>query len=414
MHRNPAQKNPSVFISYAHEGDLGERIFKLAIWLRKNNVEVYTDHEYQNRPPKQGWRPWMQHHIENDDVILIVCTERYRRLFEKRETDGKSGLGVTWESAIITSDLYRSRLQNTRFYPIIPDGGDQSHVPSVLQDWNNNHHFPSDNERILALIREDIESSTCLPQINQLANGHQQGTLLSRDNPFGDRGCIRDPERFFNREQELAEIFDELRKGVSLSLVGEAQVGKSSLLAMIAALGPQEMQRDPAEFIIIDMQLIRNEDEFFEALCEELGLAHTLRYRNLAKALRGRQVVVCLDEIEKMKNPQCFSGDERTELRGHANGSDTPLTLVIASRSPLDVLFEDNPFTTSPLASLCKYKPIGGFSPGTSEAFLLHRLQGNSVGFSAGQRQILYEQSDGHPGKLQAEASALYSQLVQH
>jgi len=236
---------------------------------------------------------------------------------------------------------------------------------------------------------------------------------LSQVNPFGDRGCIRDPARFFNRERELAEIFDELRKGSSLSLVGEAQVGKSSLLAMIAARGPQELQRDPADFITIDMQVIRNEAEFFEALCEQLGLGLTVRGLALDRALRGRKVVVCLDEIEKMTNRQCFSGEERTELRGHANGPDTPLTLVIASRSPLDMLFEDNPLRTSPLASLCHpYRRIGAFSQATSDAFLMHRLQGNAVAFSARQRQMLHEQSGGHPGQLQAAAAALYHQLA--
>ena len=237
---------------------------------------------------------------------------------------------------------------------------------------------------------------------------------LSQENPFGDRGCIRDPARFFNRERELAEIFDELRKGSSLSLVGEAQVGKSSLLAMIAARGPRELQRDAADFITIDMQVIRNEEEFFDALCEKLGLGLTVRGLALDRALRGRQVVVCLDEIEKMTNRQCFSGEERTELRGHANGPDTPLTLVIASRSPLDMLFEDNPLTTSPLADLCRpYRRIGAFSQATSEAFLLHRLQGNAVAFSSRQRQMLHEQSGGHPGQLQAAAAALYNQLLE-
>lgn len=235
---------------------------------------------------------------------------------------------------------------------------------------------------------------------------------FSRANPFGDRGCVRDPARFFNRERELAEIFDELRKGSSLSLVGEAQVGKSSLLAMIAAQGPRELQRDPADFITIDMQVIRNEDEFFDALCEKLGLGLTVRGLALDRALRGRQVVVCLDEIEKMTNRQCFSGEERTELRGHANGPDTPLTLVIASRSSLEKLFEDDVARTSPLAGICGVRRVLPFSQTTSEAFLLHRLQGNAVTFSARQRQMLHEQSGGHPGQLQAEAAALYRQLA--
>jgi hypothetical protein len=413
VQRDSARPQPAVFISYAHEGDLGERVLELALWLREHEIEVHTDHLYKNRPPEEGWRAWMQHHIESDDVVMIVCTKRYKELFEKQPVDDGRGFGVSWEGAIITAELYNSRLHNSRYFPILPDGGDPSHVPKLLQDWNNNHRFPSGKHGILALIRNDDPMATIDRQPSSLAEVQGGRAALSRENPFGDRGCIRDPTRFFNRGQELAEIFDELRKGSSLSLVGEAQVGKSSLLAMIAARGPEALKRDSSQIVTIDMQVIRNEDEFFDALCEKLGLGLTVRGLHLERALRGRQVVVCLDEIEKMTNPQCFSGGERTELRGHANGSDTPLTLVIASRSPLAHLFDDDPRNTSPLADLCgPPQRIGPFSPATSEAFLLHRLQGNAVSFSPSQRKWLHEQSQGHPGKLQGEAAALYRQLA--
>lgn len=405
-----------MFISYAHEdeGDLGERVLELALWLGEQEIEVHTDHQYTHRPPEEGWRPWMQHRIEQADVVIIVCTERYKQLFEKQQVDHQRGFGVAWEGAIITTELYNARLHNSRFFPILPDDGDPRHVPSVLQDWNNNHRFPSGNNRILALIRNDPPVSLATDrQPPAIGVPEKTGAMLSRENPFGDRGCIRDPARFFNRERELAEIFDELRKGSSLSLVGETQVGKSSLLAMIATRGPEELQRDPAQFVSIDMQVIRNEDEFFDALCEKLGLGLPVRGVHLERALRGRQVVVCLDEIEKMTNPRCFSGEERTELRGHANGSDSPLTLVIASRSPLAHLFDDNPRDTSPLAGLCgqPYR-VEPFSQATSEAFLLHRLQGNAVSFTASQRQTLHEQSQGHPGRLQVAAAMLYRKLA--
>jgi hypothetical protein len=189
-------------------------------------------------------------------------------------------------------------------------------------------------------------------------------------------------------------------------------VGKSSLLAMIVALGPQVLERDAAQFVTIDMQVIRNEDEFFDALCEKLGLGLTVRGLALDRALRGRRVVVALDEIEKMANPRCFSGEERAELRGHANGPDTPLTLVIASRSSLDKVFDDDPGRTSPLAGICGVSRVLPFSQATSRDFLLHRLQGNAVAFTANQLQWLHEQSGGHPGQLQAIAAELYRRLA--
>jgi hypothetical protein len=233
-----------------------------------------------------------------------------------------------------------------------------------------------------------------------------------RDNPFGDRGRISDPSRFFDREELLRDIFVELRKGSSLSLVGESQIGKSSLLAMVKHQGPRALAGTGKRFILIDMQSIRDEAEFFEVLCTELGLGLTLRWQGLKRALEHQQVVVCLDEIEKMIHPQLFSPEMRAELRGLAEGQDAPLSLVIASRSNLSDLFPDNPRETSNLAGICGGFRVGPFSEAISGAFLRLRLLGHPVQFTEGQIAGLHEQSQGHPGRLQSMAADLYRHLV--
>jgi hypothetical protein len=232
-------------------------------------------------------------------------------------------------------------------------------------------------------------------------------------NPFGDRGCIRDPARFFDRDELLRRIFEELGKGSSLSLVGETQIGKSSLLAMIRHQGPESLQLSPEQFCLLDLQGIGDENEFFEALCEGLALPQTLRGWQLGRVLRqrGQRYVVCLDEIEQMVNPQGFPGSARTEMRGLADGSEAPLTLVIASRSPLESLFEDDPRSTSPLASLCGAPlRVPPFSPAITQQFLRERLKGNAIQFSLADGERLHQQTKGHPAKLQAAAADLYRQ----
>jgi hypothetical protein len=231
-------------------------------------------------------------------------------------------------------------------------------------------------------------------------------------NPFGDRGCIRDPDRFFDRDELLRRIFEEMGKGSSLSLVGETQIGKSSLLAMICHKGPETLQLPPEQFGLLDMQGIGNENEFFEALCEVLALPQTLQGWRLGRALRqrGQRYVVCLDEIEKMVNPHSFPGEARTQLRWLANGSETPLTLAIASRSPLESLFDDNPLVTSPLADLCHTLPVPPFSLAITQEFLRQRLKGNAIQFNLADGERLHQQTKGHPARLQAAAAELYRQ----
>jgi tetratricopeptide (TPR) repeat protein len=226
VHSNCKKSNPTVFITYAHEGDLGERVAALAEWLTDNGVQVITDHPYKNRPPEIGWRAWMQHSIEDADMVLIVCSERYKRLFEKRETIDGGGFGVTWESAIINDDLYQSRLRNQRFYPILPDDGDHSHIPRVLNEWYNNHRFPSGNSGILSLIRDEIKIPKPKQPMQQLLPGELSGSNDPRLQP-------REGE-VVGREDKLAEVIAFLtgsNRNVTVCghITGSAGIGKTEV-----------------------------------------------------------------------------------------------------------------------------------------------------------------------------------------
>lgn len=145
-----------VFISYAWESpEYKDAIWDLSGWIQTNSdneIEVITDHLFENRPPEKGWQIWMQDQIDNCDFVLLACTQKYRARFEKRDDGSVGGAGVTAEGAIITQELYNQKLRNNKFFPILPDGGDMNNIPTLLQPFNNNHFFPSGNERILKLI----------------------------------------------------------------------------------------------------------------------------------------------------------------------------------------------------------------------------------------------------------------------
>lgn len=85
-------------------------------------------------------------------------------------------------------------------------------------------------------------------------------------------------------------VFDGLSKHNSVSLVGDSQTGKSLLLWHVAQQAQSTLGPDH-EAVYLDMQLMRK--------------------------LRGRKVVLCLDEMEKM-TWRGFSHDLRSELRGIA------------------------------------------------------------------------------------------------
>jgi len=219
------------------------------------------------------------------------------------------------------------------------------------------------------------------------------------ENPFGDRGRIEDPMRYFVRQPITRELFDELRKRQSVSLVGDSQSGKSSLLWHVVQVGPQVLNRPMEDFAYFNLELVRSEEEFFEFLCETLGVANCRGYR-LDKTLRGRHIYLCLDEVEKMVW-QGFTQEIRSELRGLADGPGAPLTLVIASREPLARLFPDVPDMTSPLAGLCHPLTFTPFTLQEAIALVRFRLQGTSISLPDNAVETAWCESRGYPAALQ-------------
>jgi len=231
-------------------------------------------------------------------------------------------------------------------------------------------------------------------------------TKTTPSNPFYDQGRISDTRRFFGRDKLLREVFEELKKGTNLSLVGETQMGNSSFLHYVSQIGVEKLP--DKKFIYLDMQIVHDEGDFFKALCGEIGISE-LRGSELHRALRGQQYVLCLDNIERMTN-KLFTGDERTELRGLAEGNGAPLTLLIASHSPLAELFPDSSNDASPLAGICQIIKIPPFSKAEVCEFIETRLRSTGIEFTEAEIESIWQESQGNPAQVQQLAKALFEQ----
>jgi len=220
-------KAPQVFLSYAHESDeFRQTVRELAEYLRGQGICVVTDHPYENRAPQNGWRAWMQHCVEDSDLVLVICTPRYRASFEKRDPDLASGFGRTWEAAIITQDLYETKLQNAKYIPVLPDGGAPDDVPVVLRDFSNGLRFPSQQERIFRAIAEEIQD----PNANLSAFHRRPPGQLSAD----DNRLSADQRDVYGRDQEIAQVLEflhgaEAAAQVVAHLTGTGGIGKTEI-----------------------------------------------------------------------------------------------------------------------------------------------------------------------------------------
>ena len=131
-----------VFISYSHDSsEHMNHVLALSNRLRADGVDCIVD-RYQ-QAPEEGWPRWTLRQIEKADFILVVCSETYTRRMLGEEPEG-TGRGAKWEGAIITQELYDAESTSKRFVPILPAGGDASHVPVLLRGQQNYPPFAAD------------------------------------------------------------------------------------------------------------------------------------------------------------------------------------------------------------------------------------------------------------------------------
>jgi len=265
-------------------------------------------------------------------------------------------------------------------------------VPLILADLQ---YIESKSALLQALRPEAVQDS---PQQEHSPNPFQPLT-----------GGIEDSSRFFGRRRELEEVFDLLEAGASVAVIGERGVGKSSLLLEIHR---QAQRRWPARQVVyLNLQSVRDEDDFYDALCSEVGIATCQGYR-LRRSLQERSLLLILDEIEKMAWDG-FTPQLRDQLRELAEGG-RPLRLVVSARDPLDRLFSDSnePGMTSPLAGVCLQVELKCWDEAAIRRFVLERLADTTVAFNDEEVEQLSAESRGHPQRLMQCCFSLYGQHI--
>ena len=232
-----------------------------------------------------------------------------------------------------------------------------------------------------------------------------------RANPFIPlTGVIEDPELFFNRQQEIREIFDIFNSGASVALVGERGIGKSSLLKAICREAANNLveSRKP---IYLNLQNIENDDDFYSYLCDELGFKETIRGYKLTRRLKKEEkILLAIDEIETIVTND-FDSQIPAHLRGLAAGMNAPIRLIMAGKQSLEELYQ-NEGLTSPLMNICLTVDIDVWDEPTIQAFIAERTAPTSVTFSENTIADLVDKSKGHPQRLMELCHRAYTKYA--
>ncbi len=231
-------------------------------------------------------------------------------------------------------------------------------------------------------------------------------------NPFvPQQGRVDNLELFFNREREIRRVFEVLNSGSSVALIGEEGIGKSSLLWKICQQAESYLQ-SPRQAVFLDLNWVNDENDFYSALCHEVGIPESKDY-SLTRNLRDRRILLAIDNVGKMTWVG-FTRGVRDRLRGLAEGSNAPLKLILAATEPLERLFNDSQERgTSPLAGICQEENLKPWDEPIARAFIDARLAVTSVRFTEEEIIQLVQESGGHPRRLMQLCYRTYSRYVE-
>ncbi|MEH7594313.1 MULTISPECIES: toll/interleukin-1 receptor domain-containing protein [Bacillus cereus group] len=124
-------EHPKVFISYTHDSkEHADNILNFSNKLRAEGIDTVLD-QYETSP-SEGWPRWMDRQVRNADFVIMVCTPTYFKRVMGEEEVGK-GLGGIWEGNLIYQHLYNDGGINTKFIPVLFDGGSYQAIPTPLQ-----------------------------------------------------------------------------------------------------------------------------------------------------------------------------------------------------------------------------------------------------------------------------------------
>jgi hypothetical protein len=221
------------------------------------------------------------------------------------------------------------------------------------------------------------------------------------DNPFIPiNGIIDNPQLFFPRSQEIRHIFEALNNGSSIAIIGQSAMGKSSLLMEICRQAPTQL-KTPRQPIYLDLNGCMDENQVYSRFANKIGIE--IIEGNLYSALQNHKLLLALDNIEC----QGFTRSVRDCLRSLAEGSQSPLKLVIAATKFLDKLFNDSQDGGSPLAGICINEELKPWNEAIIRKFIDSRLKApwltpvtNPVSFTEEEIARLIAESGGHPQTL--------------
>jgi DNA segregation ATPase FtsK/SpoIIIE, S-DNA-T family len=343
----------SVFVSYAHESEDHRRaVLTFVQQLRRAGVDCWLD-QFDEIPPPTSWPHWMYRQLSGAEVVLVVCSESYRRRVEDREAPGV-GLGARWEGAIITQELYEKPSGGrARYVPVVFSADDVRHIPWFLRPTTYHVVAPDEPGSYATLLRQLRGRPTAVPEPLGAAAADPVPVPVAgaeRDRPelpsrvrlldLMGRGSITPDglrERWRTGPVDRGAVlgvagdgvvrFDPAADGPHCLIGGETGTGKSNLLRTMVASLAVAHPPDDWRFVLLDYK-------GGYALEELAGLPHVLAVVTDVDRGAGRRLLRLLRaEMRRRERALAAAGASNfgwlDARRGGDAGTPVPRLLVV-------------------------------------------------------------------------------------
>lgn len=230
----------------------------------------------------------------------------------------------------------------------------------------------------------------------------------STRNPFFFAGRVERPEDFYGRKEELRSILRLLgaAQPMSVSVVGERRIGKSSLLWHICQTGPGHLGSEwRFAYVALDSLGGLTVERVLAAMAAGLNDSLTEpTYEGFSQlvgrlASQGQRLVLCLDEFEAISAlGEAFLG----YLRGLINTN--RVTLIVTTERPLEELSREGALT-SPFFNVFAKVPLGPMRDDEARELLTRR---GSLTIPEAEIAEAIQKAGGRPFLLQQLGYALW------
>jgi serine/threonine-protein kinase len=255
------------------------------------------------------------------------------------------------------------------------------------------------------------------------------------NNPYTNRGAIKNPQEFYGREKEIRRIYSRISSShpQCLSIIGERKIGKSSLLYHIShkeVLKKWLKDADSYLFLLLDLQERVNGLSFltffrfiFKMLSDRVGaslvpnsLIESLKtetdcYETFKKIVsdidkQGFKLILLFDEFGTITRNEQFDAAFFSFLRSIANNHEC--AYITTSKERLQKLCHNVDISESPFFNIFTPVPLGQFDNDEARSLIFGPSEKVGVAFDESDAGFVFSVAGRHPLFIQMACAALF------